>query len=288
MLVETKRYKKADSLFSVLYITNSKQLNFLFQQGVIKEKQGDLRAYATYEIVLRKDSLYSNANYKMARYLVQKRQFEEALPYIRRGLMVAPESKRFLILQGLFFSFTDQYYKAVTTFEKLIELGYSNEQIHEKLADNYMEILAFPKAIDQYTILISQYNDRNPQWHYQLGRAHFAIGASEKAIAYINTAISLKDLSLVSEYLLLSSIYKKQKNHKKVFEMLGFALKDAPKSEVLCYQHAIAADNYFKDTKSIMRYYQVYLDRFPNGRFNELAASRLKDLKNKQHIEGEE
>lgn len=288
LLSETKKYKKADSLYAKLYQEFPDNVNYLFQRGVIQEKQGDTLAFKSYIVVLEKDSLFSNANYKMARNLVQRRKFDAAKKYIDNGLAVYKESKRFLVLKGLYYHYLELDYKAVAVFEKLLALGHANEQIHETLADSYFTILAFNKAIEQYATLLMRYNDTNPLWHYKIGSAYYAIRNYEKAIVHINMAITIKAIPLDTEYIKLAQIYKRQKNYQKVFEMMGLAVIENNASEMLRYQHAIAADSYFKDIASILNYYQIYLDRFPKGRFSALAKQRMEDLKMKQHLERED
>jgi len=272
--------QQADSLFTALTKRYPNNANFYYELGSVKEETSDSLAMISYEHAYGLDSSHLNTNYRLARYAVTKRNFSGAKKYIDYGLEVDPNSTRFLTLQALSHFYLKEYHDAVAAYEKLLERNQGNEQLHEKLAISYTNTNQFEKAIAQYTVLINKYNDKVPSYHTNLAKAYIALKEYDKAIRHTEIAIVLQDISLEGEYLQLSTIYKRQGNDKKVFEMMGKAVKENPYDEMLSYFQVLAADNYFEDTKTVITYYERFLKKFEaDGRYGELAQLRLKDLK---------
>ena len=69
-----------------------------------------------------------------------------------------------------------------------------NTQFHENLAECYQNTNRFEKAIEQLTILINEYDDKNPDWHYQIGRSYASLRDYEKAKRHYEIAIVLHSL----------------------------------------------------------------------------------------------
>jgi tetratricopeptide (TPR) repeat protein len=285
LALEAGKLTIADSIFEILSTKYPNNLNYLYQKALVQEAKKDSTAFMTFMFIANKDNTHLNANYKVARRLVTKRNFNNSMPYIESGLAVDPESTRFLNLKALVAYYSKNYHLSAKTYEKLLALNQSNEQLHENLAISYIQTNQFEKAIEQYTILINEFNDKIASWHFALGNAYSALRYYDKAIRHIEIAVVLQDISLEREYLALATIYKQQKNYKLVFEMMQKAVGENPTSETLQYQLAIAADTYFKDKGSVISYYERYISKFgEKGMYVELAKQRVSDLKNELHL----
>ncbi|MDT0556353.1 tetratricopeptide repeat protein [Patiriisocius hiemis] len=275
----------ADSVFELLSKKYPNNLNYTYQKGLVQEAKRDSMSFMTFMFIALKDSTHLNAAYKVARRLVTKRNFNNAMPYIERGLEADPESIRFLTLKALVAYYSKNYHLSIKIFEKLLSLNQSNEQLHENLAISYVQTNQFENAIEQYTILINEFNDKSPSWHFALGNAYSALRYFDKAIRHIEIALVLQDVSLEREYLALATIYKRQKDYKLVFEMMQKAVGENPSSDTLQYQLAISADTYFEDKASVISYYERYISKFgEKGNYIELAKQRVSDLKNELHL----
>ncbi|MFC7356473.1 tetratricopeptide repeat protein [Jejudonia soesokkakensis] len=286
LLTEAGRLEAADSLFNTLIEANPNNANFVYELGQVKEKRNDSTAINSYNFAYALDSSHLNTLYKLARHHTVKRNFSSALKFIDQGLAIDSKSNRFITLRALVAFYYKNYHEAVKNFELLLAANQSNEQLHENLAISYAQTNQFEKAIEQYTILINDYNDKIPSYHFNLAKAYQAIRYFDKAIRHTEIAIVLQDVTLEREYLQLANIYKKQGNSKLVFEMMGKAVAENPESEILQYQRAIAADNYFKDRQSIIDFYEGYLNKFgDNASYSDLAKQRISDLKKEIHFE---
>lgn len=286
LLSEAGDLKAADSLFNLLMQQYPKNANFAYELGQVKEKRKDSTAILSYTFAHFMDSTHINALYKIARHHTVKRNFSSALNFIDKGLAIDPASNRFITLRALVAFYYKNYHEAVKNYELLLNANQSNEQLHENLAISYVQTNQFEKAIDQYTILINEYNDKIPSYHFNLAKAYQALHYYDKAIRHTEIAIVLQDISLEREYLQLATIYKRQGDPKLVFEMMGKAVAENPNSDMLHYQRAIAADNYFEDKQSIIEYYESYLKYFgEKGNYRDLAKQRVSDLKREIHFE---
>ncbi|OAB79927.1 tetratricopeptide repeat protein [Cochleicola gelatinilyticus] len=276
---------KADSLYNILSETQPGNPNFSYQRGVLREKQKDTMAADFFLKTLQLDPDHLHANYKLARYYIEKRNFDKAEPYISKGLSADSLNVRFLTLQALQRFYTDAYHDAIVAFENLLSLEQSTAQLHELLGKSYAHTNQFEKAIDQYTLLINTYDDKNAKWHYEIGTYFLALHYLEKAQRHIELSIALKDLPLDAEYVKLSAVFKRSKNYKKELETLQLALRENPDNEAAMYLLSVAADNYFEDKNTVLTYYEKYLTRFgETGRYRELAKQRASDLKKELHF----
>ncbi len=285
LFFKTGFYKSADSVFKLLRTAHPKNPNFPYYLGLIKEKQKDALAMEQFAIVLDLDSTHQNAIYKFAKNRTVKREFVEAFRYIKKGLSANPNSIRFLNLQALVFFHNKDYHGALSVYKKLLEYKQSNVQLHDNLAISFSKTNQFEKAINQYTILINEFDDENFKWHYQIANAYVALHYFAKAQRHLEIAIALKDISTEREYMSLSSIFRKTKDYQAQLDALKKVIAQNPKNQVAHYFIATAADNYFKDKNMVIPYYERYLKRFgDNGKFNEYAKQRIKDLKTELHF----
>ncbi len=103
-------------------------------------------------------------------------------------------------------------------------------------------------------------------------------------------AILIKKQPVDSEFLSLALTYKLQKGHQKSYEYCTKALQENSNSERALYEMVVAADNYFKDQKTVLNHYQAYLNRYQEAGDSNLvylAKSRMSDIKEELHLKGE-
>ncbi|WP_114492401.1 tetratricopeptide repeat protein [Candidatus Ulvibacter alkanivorans] len=278
------RYRQADSIFTQLSTEYPTNASFLYQRGLIGERLNDTTAIRFFSDALQIDPTHENARYKVARRAVEKRNFEKAQPIIEQGLKTDPNSIRFLTLAALSSYYSSNYHQALKHYEHLVSLNQSNEQLHENLGISYMRTNQFEEALEQFTILINTYDDKNPSWHYHVGKVFMSLKEYEKAIRHIELSIALQQVPLDAEFMTLATIYKRKGDNRQVFDMMKHAFSENPKDEMVAYQFAVAADNYFEDIETIIQYYETYLEQHgETGRFRELAKQRLSDLKKELH-----
>lgn len=285
LLLKANQYEKADSIFQVLAKASPKNPEFAYQLGLIKEKQNDTTAFSTFFFAHFLDKNHQNALYKIAKYTAEGREFEKAKILIKNGLEADPTSTRFLQLKAVVAFVEKDYHKAAQAYETLMELGQSNIPQHENLAVSYTKTNRFEKAIAQYTILINEYDDKNAAWHYNIAKNFEALRYLDKAQHHFEVSIFLQDIPLDEHYVALASVFKKQKEYKSQMEALQKAIQENPQNQMALYFLATAADTYFEDDASVIKYYENYLKKFgDNGLFAEFTKQRIKDLKTDIHF----
>lgn len=285
LLVRVSNYKQADSILQNLQFRFSSNPNFVYERGLVKEFQKDSTAIELFLQVHKMDENNINATYKIARNYVENRKFKEAVPFIEKGLTLDKSSSRFLTLRALKEFYTQEFHEAIATYNLLISKGDSYVSLHENLASAYSNTMQFEKALDQFRILLQKFNDQNPKWHHEVGVLYRTNSEYDKAERHFNIAIGLLETPLSNEYFELFKIYSRKKDYKNEMDALRKALSNSPNDEMALYYLAVAADNYFKDKKSVLGYYENYLKQFGDtGQMRNLAKQRVSDLKKEIHF----
>ncbi len=285
LLGKTGFYTAADSLFSALNAKQPRNASVLYQLGIVKEQLKDSTATVKYLMAYNLDNNQQNALYRLAKILLEKREFTQAKNFIDKGLEVDPNSSRFVLLDALCYYVNKSYHKAITQYEHLLELGKDNLQNREKLAISYAQTFQYPEAIANFKILINQYDDQNSSWHFSIGKCFLGVYDYENARKHINIAIGFLDVPLDAHYVALAISYNREGNFKEVIRLLQMAIKENPLNERAHYQLAVAADNFYEDREEVIRLYERYLYLFGDrGSYYETVQIRLSDLKKEQHL----
>jgi len=286
LLFKIANLKEADSIFKALSVENPSNPNFTYQRGLIKEIQQDSTAISFFQKTYKIDANHINSAYKIAKLKLKKRKFSEAKPYINKGLSVDSTSIRFLMLKALHSYHTKNYHQAIKDYSLLLQLGKKDEKLHINLADSYYKVLAIEKAIDQYILLINEFDDKNETYHYNLGICYSGLHYNIKAIKEFELAIALKFTPLDNEYYAISRAYKYEGNTKQEIKMLKKAISENPNDEMLQYLLLIAYDRFYDDKKVVLNHYEKYLKRFgKTGKMREIAKNRVSELKKEIHFE---
>jgi len=286
LLFKTAKLKEADSIFKALSIKNPSNPNYIYQRGLIKERQKDSSAIYFFQKTFKIDANHINSAYKIAKIKLKKRKFSEAKPFINKGLSVDSTSIRFLSLKALNSYHTKNFHQAIKDYNLLLSLGKKDEKLHINLADSYYKVLDIEKAIEQYSILINEFDDKNDVYHYNLGVCYSALHYNIKAIKEYELAAALKFTPLDTEYYAISRVYKFEGNTKQEIRMLKKAISENSNDEMMQYQLLVAYGRFYKDKKVVLAYYEKYLKKFgETGKFRDLAKHRASELKKEIHFE---
>lgn len=285
LLAQSSKYKKADSIFRRLTDEFPNNPNFIYQRALIKEALNDSTAIEYFKQVFLLDTNHIKSVYKIGRNYIENRKFMESELFVNKGLSVDSTSTRFLNLLALKQFYTKDCHAAISTYNRLISLEENNIQIHENLASCYSYTNQFEKSLDQYKILLQEFDDKNPKWHVGIATLYRSLKEYKKAERHMNIAIALQEIPLSESYLELAAIYKGKGDYKSELKVLKSALLNNPSNEMALFRMAVAADNYFADKKVVLRYYEDYLKKYSkNGRMRNLSKQRVADLKKELHF----
>lgn len=286
ILAEAGQLKKADSVFSALAKQYPKNARFQYQLGLIKEKQKDSTAIHHFMFTITLDKGHQGALYKVAKNKLKNRQYTMAEHFSKMGLEVNPKNPSLLSILAQTYSSLKLYKEAIPHYEKLIELGQESAFIYTKLGFAYYRESNYKGAIKMYKNALKIEN-HNSDTHYTLGKLYALTGDLDKSETHFLMAILMKNQPVDAEFLSLALTYKMQEKDKEALEYFNKALAENPENERALYERAVAADNYYKDDKAAISYYQDYLNKYENiGNAGMLsrAKNRISDLKKKMHL----
>ncbi len=289
VLIKAGELNAADSLFSLLAIKYPENAGFQFQRAIIKEKKRDSTYIGFLERTIEIDSNHQQALYKLAKNALSRRNFSVSEKLSLQGLQVNPNNASLLSILAQTYFNENSYVLAIPPLEKLLALGQGNEFVHSKLGFCYYHQNNFKDAITQYELALS-YEDRNSDTHYNLGKLYARTGDLKKSETHLLMSLLIKKQPVDAEFLSLALTYKLQEDYEKAFQYFNSALEENPENERALYERAIAADNYFKDKKAVINYYQSYLGKYSkkgNESLIYLAENRIKDIKEELHLNGE-
>jgi tetratricopeptide (TPR) repeat protein len=246
-------------------------------------------ALVSYYMALSLDSTYRNARIEVIKSLIKGRQPLNAVQVALKGLEQNENDIKINSLLGQAYMNARLYGKAIDVFEKLLAMGNNTDFNKRSLAVSYFEDAQWATSIEKLLDYVDSYQDEDEEIWFLLGRAYFRTREYNKAVEAMEKSIYFKRPSLDQEYLQLSAIYAQKQQVGKAFEYLQMANQEAPDNLLIAYQLAIGADNYYRDKKTIMGYYERFLDRFGEStKYSEIAAGRLSDLKKQVFMEQKE
>lgn len=288
LLLKTANNSQASEILLSLMKIDSLNPNFPYQLGFINEQSKDSLAYHYFEKAYQLDSNFIPAALKIVSEKIRTRNFKQASTLLNQILAIDDTHFQAWNLKALNHFYEEDYHKAIEAYNKLLALNRPSENVHQKLGFCYARTMRYEKAIDHYTIAINEFDDKNPQTHYEIAQAYSALFYLDKAERHFEIAMLLKEPQLENEYMGLYSVYTRQKNFKKAFETIKEASEKYPESELFTYRLAVAADNYFKDKNSVLKLYEDYLKKIgETGRYRLLAAQRITDLKKEIHLKSD-
>ena len=289
VLIKAGKLKSADSLYLNLAASYPKNAGFQFQLGTIKEKQKDSTFISFLEKTIEIDPYHQQALYKLSKEALSRRDFAVSEELSLQGLKANPSNASLLSILAQTYFNENSFILAITPFEKLLELGQGNEFVHSKLGFSYYQVRYIEDAIIQYNLVLS-YEDKNSNTHYNLGKLYASTGDLKKSETHLFMALLIKKQPVDAEFLSLGLTYKLQEDYGKALQYFNSALEENPGNERALYERAIAADNYFKDKKAVLNYYQAYLEKYSkkgNDGLIYLAEIRIKDIREELHLNGE-
>ncbi len=124
--------------------------------------------------------------------------------------------------------------------------------------------------------------------YFYLSKAYSRMENWEMAHEMIDRSIEIRRPALSNEFLQKATIYRGQRNEKEAFNFIKKAYQENKNDDLVHYQLVIAADEYFKDKKTIIKYYENFIKAHPKSSFKEMAQARLSDLRKIDFMEAKE
>ena len=284
LLTKTKKYTKANQIFTDLIIKDSINPNYHYELGVVLEKQKDTTAYKEFKKTFDLDQTHQKAIFKIAKHHLIKRNYVDAHGFIDRGLESYDANVELISLKAQTYYYQDYYTHAVVWFNKLLDLGEKSEFIHEKLSLSYAQNSDYEDAIYHRKQAL-KYNPNDANAIYVIGTYYQSLSNFKKAEEYITKALKLQDQSLSNEYQRLGTILNRQKKYDKAIKAFQKALKEDPTNISAEFYMLRTKEEYYADLDTKIKMYQDFSNKHKGTPYAIIAEGRLKKLKKEKFLE---
>ena len=285
LLLKVKKYSEASEIFLDLSKRNSDNPEYSFYLGESYQLMGLKKAgIAGYLAAIASDSTHLRSLFRLGKYYVGQKQTNAALKYINTGLSYYENDVALINLKALAYFNNDEYEMALPQFERLIELGEHKEHIYNKLAYCYFKKWELEKAREMYTRLLS-FEGARAEAYFGLGNTLWRAQVLDSAAIYFKKAIAEKKPYLGNEYDALARLARVQEDLFTAFEYYQKAYEEDPTNPNNYYQVCTMADQYYKDPRVRLKYYENFIEKFgrSKGYMSNVALKRIRELKEEIH-----
>ena len=278
LLTATSRYKKADSIFSVLINNYNQNPDFYYQRGIArmkiplpKSKEADsiVAAYlankkkyiSDFEQAVTLDSTHQKALYETSKFYLQQKDFPRMEKLAFKALESYPDNVEIISLLAQENFMRGFCTDAIKWFNKLLDLGQETQFIHEHLGMCYYKNRQYELAITQY-LSVLDYDDEDWYTHENLSKLYNHTGKYTEAEKHAKLALEYKDLPLDDNYYTLANTYKLSKKFKEAMTYLNKCLQENTDHKKARYAKAVVADNYYEDRDEVLQLYTDFIKRY--------------------------
>ncbi len=288
LLLKTKNFGPALEAFNVLASSKQENPEYFYYLGRTFEfvKKTD-KANKAFKTAVAMDSTHLRSLYALGKYYVGQEIKDSALVYIDQGLRFYGNDVAMINLKALAYYNNGQFQLAIPHFERLLELGEEKPFVYEKLAYGYFRNWEPEKALEAYHKLRS-FPDKLAVAYAGLGEVYFKEKTLDSAQYYIEKSMEERRVLFDQEYADLGRIARLKGNTKKAMDYYTMAWKENKENYFNYYQVCILADEYYKDSKTSLTYYEKLLEMYPDlvPFVKERAKNRISEIKEEIHFAG--
>jgi tetratricopeptide (TPR) repeat protein len=288
LYLKIKRFDDARKLFTTLTNENVSNPEYLYYLGeAFRELEQASSSLVSYKKAVAVDSTHLGSLFQLGKYFVVKQERNEAVKYLDMGLHFYENDVSLINLKALALFNNNEYVKALSLFERLLELGERKEHVYGKLAYCYFEDWQFEKAQKTYHTLI-QMNEDDPDPYFNLGHVFLKDRQIDSARFYIKKSMEVQNPSFYREFRILAEIARGQEDLESAFEYYKLAHKEAPTDYISYYQVCALADQLYKNPKVKLVYYENFINKFGTDKtyVSETVKKRISELKEEIHFAG--
>ena len=288
LLLKTKNYASAMEMFQVL--TSSEQQNpeyFYYLGRAYKFLDKTDKSNKAFKTAVEVDSTHLRSLYALGKYYVGQEINDSALVYIDKGLRFYENDVAMINLKALAYFNNGQFKQAIPHFERLLELEEKEPFVYEKLAFCYFRNWEPKKALEAYHKL-SDFPEKVAAAYAGLGEVYFEEKELDSAQYYIEKSIEERMATFPQEYADLGRIARLKGQTKKSLDYYVKAWEENKDNYYNYYQICILADEYYKDPKTSLNYYEKLLDMYPDivPWLKERVQNRISEIKEEIHFAG--
>ncbi len=209
---------------------------------------------------------------------------ESADLMVKRGRAIDPNNLALLYNLARLEQKRKNHGEVAGAIRSAMELGDTSDYYQMMLGVAYIYLDSMDQAIDHLEAIVDRGKDSEYTHHY-LGLAYRAKDEHPRSIEHFERAIELGVSEKMSDFQAdLASVLVEEHDLRGAIAHYREALKYDPGDEHI-FHLARACDQYYKDKKVALKYYEQYLNT-KNKKFRAYAEQRIKQLKEYIHFSG--
>jgi len=286
LLLKTKNFGPALDEFNILTASKQENPEYYYYLGRTYESVKNAnKANKAFKKAVAMDRTHLRSLYALGKYYVGQEIKDSALVYIDKGLQFYNDDVAMINLKALAFYNNGQFQLAIPHFERLLELGETKPFVYEKLAFCYFRNWEPERALDTYHKL-SKFPDKLAVAYAGLGQVYFEEKELDSAQYYIEKSIEERMALFPQEYASLGRIARLKGETKKSMDYYVKAWEENKDDYRNYYQVCILADEYYKDPKTRLNYYEKLLKMYPDmiPFLKERVKKRITEIKEEIHF----
>ena len=207
---------------------------------------------------------------------------ESADLMVKRGRSIDPNNLGLLYNQARLEQKRKNHEAVAGSIRRAMELGDTSDYYQMMLGVAYLYLDSMDQAIKNLQAIVERGADSEYTHHY-LGLAYRAKDEHEKSVEHLEQAIKLGISEKMADFQAdLASVLVEENDYRSAIDHYREAMKYEPSPEHI-FHLARACDQYYKDKKVALKYYEQYLNT-SNQKFREYAEQRIKQLKEFIHF----
>jgi tetratricopeptide (TPR) repeat protein len=288
----TREYRKDDAIPLLEDLIKADSLNpgYYYELGKIyknKSARGFLKSGNYFLSAYRIDTTHLKSIYELTKFFDKIRFKDSTRLFIRKGLQLDPSSINFnqLMVKNLFKN--KQYDSTLVYLKRLEDLNFKTLFTYKMFGFTYMKKEDYIQA-KEYFKKARNIDRQDAQVLYYLGLISKENGDLKEAEMYFRMSIMYLKPEIDKQLFELGMIAQEQKNYKKAIDNFKKAYENNSRNHLALFQLALAMDNYYKDKKIPLKYYQKYVERFQDNdkKIFDYAVKRIREIRKDFFNEG--
>ena len=286
LLIKAGKYDEAIKRFSSLVFMGKDNPEYQYFLGeAFRELDKPDSSLVAYKNAIRIDSTHLRSLFQLGKYFMIKRETRRALGYIEKALEFYPEDIMLINLKALVLFNDAAYEKAIPWFEHILELGEAKKYVYEKLAYCHYKNWDFEKAKAMYRIVLDM-NPENPETYFNMAEAYRKNKQLDSAEVFIKKGMDVQKPIFAKGYSLMADIARQKNDLELALKYYKLAHNEDPKNAISYYRICTVVDQYYKDPKVKLEYYERYIERYGKDKsfFSSVVSKRISKLKKEIHF----
>ncbi|MEE1962080.1 tetratricopeptide repeat protein [Allomuricauda taeanensis] len=288
LLLKTKKYDLALESINELVSREQENPEYYYYLGRVWESlKNQKKADEAFRKAVQKDSTHLRSLYSLARSFASKNEKDSVLKYVDMGLRFYEDDVSMINLKALAFFNNGQFGLAIPHFERLLELGEEAPFVYNRLAHSYFRDLELEKAHKTYHQLM-KFPEYLADAYSGLGEVFLKEQQLDSAQYYIQKSIKERTVAFDKEYADLGRIARIQGKTKTALDLYAKAWEENKDNPYNYYQVCILADEYYRDPKTKLGYYERLLEMYPDLApfIAERVQKRISEIREEIHYAG--